>query len=261
MALIAIASAKGAPGCTTSAIALTAAWPRPVLLVEADVAGSSVLPGFYQGQLPHDRGLRQLAIAHSHGELTQHQLRENTLPIFDGADDRYFLPGIPEAAGSPSLRDLWGPLTSLLAALESGGVDVILDLGRLLSPVDPREAILTVADLVLVTTGSRLPDIYATRALVNARVETAARQVSNHALLIVGAGRPYPEGEISKQIGLASVGALAWDPVSAEVYSVGAKTTRKFERSHLARTATTIAHEASRRIARRRTDLGTEEPR
>lgn len=259
MALIAIASAKGAPGCTTSALALTAAWPRPVLLVEADIAGSSILPGYFGAQLPHDRGLRQLAIAFSHGELGQHQLRENTLPLFDGVDDRYFLPGIPDAAGAASLRDLWGPLASLLGALESGGVDVILDLGRLVSPVDPREALLAVADLVLVTTGSRLPDIYPTRALVNARVETAARQVTNHALLVVGAGRPYPEAEIARQIGLASVGSLAWDPVSAEVYSVGAKTTKRFERSHLVRTAVTVAHEASRRIVRRRAELGTGE--
>lgn len=259
MALIAIASAKGAPGCTTSAIALTRAWPRPALLVEADIAGSSVLPGFYQGQHPHDRGLRQLAIAYSHGEFDQHQLRENTLPMFEEAHDRYFLPGIPDASSAPALRDLWGPLASLLATLESGGVDVIVDLGRLVSPADPREALLTVADLVLVTTGSRLPDIYPARALVNARVETAARQVTNHALLIVGAGRPYPEREIAKQIGLTCVGALAWDPVSAEVYSVGAKTTKKFDNSSLSRTATTVAHETSQRIARRRADLGTGE--
>ena len=259
MALIAIASAKGAPGCTTSAIALTRAWPRPVLLVEADIAGSSILPGFYAGALPHDRGLRQLAVAYSHGELSQHELRENTLPMFEGADDRYFLPGIPEGRSAPALRDLWGPLTSLLATLESGGVDVILDLGRLHSPTDPRESILTVADLVLITTGSRLPDIFATRALIDARVEVAARQVTNHALLVVGPGRPYPEAEIAKTIGLASVGSLAWDPVSAEVYSVGAKTTSRFDRSHLTRTASTVAHEASQRIARRRTDLGSGE--
>lgn len=41
MAVITVTSANGAPGVTTTALALALAWPRPCLLVEADVAGGS----------------------------------------------------------------------------------------------------------------------------------------------------------------------------------------------------------------------------
>src|SRR3982074_1468642 len=46
MALIAIASDKGAPGVTTAALALAAVWPRPVLLAECDPAGGDLVYRF-----------------------------------------------------------------------------------------------------------------------------------------------------------------------------------------------------------------------
>ena len=36
MAVIALGSAAGSPGVTTSALGLALTWPRPVLLIEAD---------------------------------------------------------------------------------------------------------------------------------------------------------------------------------------------------------------------------------
>jgi len=39
MALIALASATGAPGVSTTALGLALNWPRPVVLVEADPNG------------------------------------------------------------------------------------------------------------------------------------------------------------------------------------------------------------------------------
>ena len=41
--LIALCSAKGAPGVTTSGLALALSWPRPVVLAELDPAGGDVL--------------------------------------------------------------------------------------------------------------------------------------------------------------------------------------------------------------------------
>ena len=43
MALIAVAADKGAPGVTTTALALAAVWPRPVLLAECDPAGGDLV--------------------------------------------------------------------------------------------------------------------------------------------------------------------------------------------------------------------------
>ena len=49
MAVIALASFSGAPGVTTTALAMTFAWHRPALLVEVDTAKtSSILPGYLQ---------------------------------------------------------------------------------------------------------------------------------------------------------------------------------------------------------------------
>ena len=41
--LISLASAKGAPGTTTSAHVLAAVWPAPVILADADPFGSDLL--------------------------------------------------------------------------------------------------------------------------------------------------------------------------------------------------------------------------
>jgi len=43
MALIALAADKGSPGVTTAAVALSAVWPRRVLLAETDPAGGDLV--------------------------------------------------------------------------------------------------------------------------------------------------------------------------------------------------------------------------
>ena len=46
MAVVALTSASGSPGVTTTAVGLALTWPRPVLLIEADpTGGSGVLAG------------------------------------------------------------------------------------------------------------------------------------------------------------------------------------------------------------------------
>mgnify|MGYP002649845033 CR=1 FL=1 len=58
MSTLAVASAGTIPGVTTIALALTLAWARPVMLVEADVSKpSAVVAGLLQGALPADAGL------------------------------------------------------------------------------------------------------------------------------------------------------------------------------------------------------------
>ena len=50
MAMIALASASGSPGVTTTALGLALLWPRPILLVEADpTGGSGLLAGYFRG--------------------------------------------------------------------------------------------------------------------------------------------------------------------------------------------------------------------
>ena len=59
MAVIALGSAAGSPGVTTSALGLALTWPRPVLLIEADpTGGSAILAGFFRGILAQTKGYR-----------------------------------------------------------------------------------------------------------------------------------------------------------------------------------------------------------
>ena len=64
MAVIALASASGSPGVTTTALAMALLWPRPVLLVEADpTGGSGLLAGYFRGTREYGAGLIELALS------------------------------------------------------------------------------------------------------------------------------------------------------------------------------------------------------
>jgi len=111
MSIISLTSAKGAPGVSTTALAMALSWPRPVILIEADVAGSSsYLAGYLQGQTPHDRGLVDLAMANRGGDLIG-VIHTNSLPLPGGHTAR-LVPGWPVPCkprrwpprGSPSPR-------------------------------------------------------------------------------------------------------------------------------------------------------------
>ncbi len=66
MAVIALCSASGSPGVTTTSLGLALLWPRPVLLVEADpTGGSGILAGYFRGIRAYDQGLVELALSSS----------------------------------------------------------------------------------------------------------------------------------------------------------------------------------------------------
>src|SRR2546429_3663151 len=85
MALVAIASDKGAPGVTTASVVLAAVWPRPVLLAECDPAGGDLLYRFLaaDGRLDPGRGLLSLAVAARRG-LRPEQVWEHTQTLRGG---------------------------------------------------------------------------------------------------------------------------------------------------------------------------------
>src|SRR6201996_7081313 len=128
MALIAIAADKGAPGVTTTALALAAVWPRPVLRAECDPAGGDLvsrLPAADGGRLDPRRGLLSLAVAARRG-LQPHQAWEHVQKLNGGLD---VLTGVTNADQGAGLNLLWGPVGRLLAA--NAQADVIADCGRL----------------------------------------------------------------------------------------------------------------------------------
>src|SRR5699024_6660546 len=111
-------------------------------------------------------------------------------------------------------------------------------LDRLTPDPYDRDGLLSAADLSILVTGTRLPDIYAARH--------HARRLTTHgpgtdsgltgmSLLPIGPGRPYGTREVSKVTGLAAVAEVPWDPVNAEVYSVGAQPGRRHATGPLVR--------------------------
>lgn len=273
MAVLALTSAKGAPGVSTAALAMTLLWPRAALLAECDPAGgSSVLAGYLRGAVDHSRGLLPLALAQRHDSLEQ-ALWPQTVPLTGdphtasvaaGAGNRWLLPGLSDAAQAPSTTALWGPLGSLLASLERAGTDVIVDAGRLGTAHAPT-ALLRQADLVLLVMGTNLPAVAAAKARLNLLREDLSvtsttgspgrdGQLSNLGLLLVGEGRPYSAKEIAGACGVPVVASLAWDPASAQVLAVGATPGRRFDSSPLVR-STRAAISASSEIIRQRRDL------
>ena len=71
MSLYALVSPGGAAGCTTTALAVTLTWPKPVILAECDPAGGDILAGLFAGHLPAPRGL--LGVAFEAGRGQKHQ--------------------------------------------------------------------------------------------------------------------------------------------------------------------------------------------
>jgi len=271
VAVIALASAKGSPGVTTTALALTLLWPRPALYVEADIAGSTVIPGLLQGQVDAEKGLRDLAISYAtKGDLsdlwqqTYHPQQAANLPWkalsgLDGVNEtKALLPGIAGPQMSPILREVWRPLAAHLVSLERGGVDVIVDLGRISAGRDERDPLIAAADLVLLTTRSTLANIAVTVQLHAERAQgqdASARELSNLGLLVVGPGQPHSVAEISRLTELSPLSeTIAADGPAADVLANGAPA-GKFTRSALVRSIPPTISAIQARVAARRARL------
>ena len=222
MAIIALTSAKGAPGVTTSAVALALIWPRPVLLVEADISGSSsILAGYYNGTVRHDRGLVDLAAAERQGQLSA-GVREAALPLGERGNAR-FVPGLVNSTQVGTMTPLWEPIAVVLRGMEANGVDVIVDAGRLGLAGSPAP-LLREADLTLMVSRTDLPAMAAARARAGLLKDALqSRGAGDDAIwmLLVGENRPFGKRELNARVGLPIAAAIDWDPAAAEVISHG----------------------------------------
>jgi hypothetical protein len=237
MTVIALTSARGAPGVTTTTLALALVWPRPCLLLEADMAGSSsILAGYLRGSVRHDKGLVDLAVAHRRDGLVD-GLQRASIPLL-GSQAR-LVAGLTGPAQAGTMQPVWEPIAAVLRGLGRTGTDVLIDAGRV-GAVGGPTALLRHADLTLLTTRSTLPAIAATRArATQMRGDLATNGTGEDALwlLLVGEGQPYSAGEIHDAVGVPVAAKIAWDPVNAEVFSLGAGQGRRFESSGLVRSA------------------------
>jgi len=233
--LIALCSAKGAPGVTTSALALALSWPRPVILAELDPAGGDVLAGYGRGEMSAG-GLADLALAARRGGPARHL--DSQLLRLDPEGRGRLLPGLADPAGARNVD--WDRLAAALVAVEDGAIHVVADCGRLRAEHFPDAVVHRAAAVVLVT-GSTLR---AVRSATQAIAELRERDACSGMLgaLVIGPGKPYGEREISEALGVPVVGSLPQDEKAAVVLSDGAPASRLFAQSALLRAARTIAN-------------------
>ncbi|MGF1660997.1 MAG: hypothetical protein ACFCVG_00750 [Kineosporiaceae bacterium] len=234
MAVVVLASGTGAPGVTTTCLGLALSWPRPVLLVDADPSGgSAILAGYLKGQVPHDRGLVDLALAYRHGDL-DNAIREATIALPGSQVE--LLPGVRSHSQAATVQPLWEPLAQVLAGMGELGVDVLVDAGRVGMAGTPWPLI-TSADLVALATRTTLPAVAGARSAAGSLAQRLRDAGTEDALgvVVIGPGRPYSTREVGRVLGMDVLAELAWDPASADVYHLGAMPRRRFAAAALPR--------------------------
>lgn len=224
MAVVALLSAKGSPGVTTAALALTLAWGGRCVLAECDPAGGSIQAGYLAGALPADRGIRELAVAELRGEPIRDHWWAQLVDLWQQRRERLLLPGITDPAQAGTLRPVWDRLAAFFAGLEYADppYDVIADCGRL-AVADPPWPVLYRADAVLLVMRATLPGMSAAlpaiRAL-KAQLTEHATGASALGLLLTGAG-DQPARVVAHHLQTPVVAQLPDDQRSAHVFSHG----------------------------------------
>ena len=251
MALIAVAADKGAPGVTTTSVALAAVWPGPVLLAECDPAGGDLvyrLPSADGTRLDPRRGLLSLAVSARRG-LDARQVWEHAQKLRGGLD---VLVGVTNAEQGGGLDPLWGQVGAALASLPDA--DVIADCGRLGSEGRYYD-LLARADAVVMITRASLGDMVRIRDRVTV-VDAALRRRGGAArvsVLVIASYKSFSAAlaEVRQVLSAGDwpapiLGGIAYEPRSAELLS--GEWGGKLDKSLLIRTAREIAGELSAQL-------------
>ncbi|MGW4271284.1 hypothetical protein ACWEGQ_02725 [Streptomyces seoulensis] len=260
MAVIALAGCSGAPGVTTSALALLLSWPleanRRMILAECDPDGGAVLHGLLQGTLGDRYGLRNLSVAaRKPGEFSDAFWRQ--LIDLSGTDsergsprDRLLLPGTTDPTQSASLTSVWKILARMFRGIEAeSGHDVLIDLGRR-GAYGPSGVLAEQADATFVVVRNSLRCLQAAEG----RVRALQERVGDMGLIMIDEG-PYPAGEVQRVLQVPVIVTLPYTPKDARVLSDGAEQPRHFTKSPLMRAARTGSTLLVQRAALRRARL------
>lgn len=259
MAVIALAGCSGAPGVTTSALALLLSWPlepgRRMILAECDPDGSAVLHGLLQGTLGDRYGLRNLSVAARQGDLGDAFWRQLIdLSSEDGKseapNDRLLLPGITDPVQAASLGSVWKALGVIFRGIAAEhGHDVLIDLGRR-GAFGPSGVLAEQADAVFVVVRNTLRCLQAAES----RVRALEERVGDVSVVVINEG-PYPAGEVQRVLQVPVVATLPYAPKDAQVLSDGGEQPRHFTRAALMKAARTASTLLVQRAALRRARL------
>lgn len=238
MALIAVGSAKGAPGATTVALTLAAVWPRRALLAELDPSGSDLLyrlRGVDRAPLSADSGvLGYLAGGDADGggdPLAYAQQVGAGLDVLVGPPPAR----VGEVAGS------WGVLADRLAA--TPGLDTLADCGRL-HPGSPALDVLTRAVAVVLVTRPTIDGVAHLLARASELVEVLPEGTPLYGVVVTDVRDARSQREIDQlaeraELPLEVLGRLAYDPEAVGL--LGGGWSGRLEKSLLIRSARELA--------------------
>lgn len=230
MSTIVLTSIGTSPGLTSTATAMTLAWPRPALLIETDTSKpSTIISGYMRGSISSSHGLTALTQIHGVHGLDQTAVWEAALPLVADLDtvpeghDKFVLP----AHASPDAADASGAFWDALATQTtqlSEGLDIIIDLGRWNGARDYRNALLANADWALFGARTTLQSTAALRGRIESAIDLRTRHghLGHHSVLgFATSVGGYPLAEIAKFLGLPASGTIPFDPRWGSVYSDG----------------------------------------
>ena len=210
MSTVAVGSIKGAPGVTTTVLAMAAVWPaaEPVLVAELDPDGGVLAA---RRGLGFEPGLVSLvaALLRGTGDAGAH-----TQPLNDGAARALVAPSAAEQV-RVSLAAAGGALWPALSAAYDG--NVLIDCGRL-SAASATVGVASEADTALIVARPRLEDVALARDQV-----PALRQVDVDPLIVLTDDGPYRTDDVADALGAPVVARLPIDRRAADALNgVGA---------------------------------------
>jgi hypothetical protein len=195
MPMLAIATAGGSAGGTTTAFALALTWPGPALLAECAPEGGQLLRGYFQCAEPPDRGIWNLAVAAVRGSENASAIVQDQFVPLSETENRFLLPGLADPFLATQIAaDTWTVITQVLNELP---YVVLADVGPI-GPATPFR-LLGAADLVLLVIRPVLSQLAAARPRLT-RLRQSLGERARLALCCVGSGS-YSAEEIRAQLG------------------------------------------------------------
>jgi hypothetical protein len=217
MSLFALVTPGGSPGCTTTALAITLTWPRPVTLAECDPAGGDILAGLFAGHLAAPRGLLGVAFEAGRGTDAMSAEANAQLAALDSQGRRMFLAGLSDPRQAPGVAPAWPAIARMLAGQPHA---VIADCGRLDAGDGRPTAILTEAALVAMVMRSSLRQVAAAKPRIE-MLNQLLGATDRLGLLLIG-DQTRGSAEITRTLGVPLLASLPFDAKTAAVLSDGA---------------------------------------
>lgn len=243
--LVCVASIKGAPGVTSTALALASVWPRPVTVVEADPSGGDLAyrcQAMHGGPLRGTKGLLTMAAAVRGGTPEPRVVLEHAQPLACGVD---VVQGVTSAGQARGLGGLW---PALATACQVSTEDVLIDVGRL-ERTSPTLALARAADVVLPVAASSLASVmHLKHGLAELMPALVQRQAVTVTPIVIGPDAHAEQDCVDVNELLARAGhpvqlarPLTYDPRALVRLEEGEKGTGRLGRTLLLRRALAIA--------------------